>query len=66
MRFSPKQYAAFNWIQIENLAEEDSGPREIDIWVMCTTRWTVQVDAIKSVIENYDTLSQLWDECLEV
>jgi len=32
---------------------------------MCPTRWTVRGDAIKSIIEHYDTLSQLWDECLE-
>ena len=32
---------------------------------MCPTRRTVRGDAIESIIEHYDTLSQLWDECLE-
>ena len=32
---------------------------------MCLTRWTVRGDAIESIMEHYDTLSQLWDECLE-
>ena len=32
---------------------------------MCPTRWTVRGDAIESIIEYYDILSQLWDECLE-
>ena len=65
LRFSPKRHAAFDSIRFENLVEEDTGPRIIGIWAMCPTRWTVQGDAIKSIIENYDTLSQLWDECLE-
>ena len=32
---------------------------------MCLTQWTVRGDAIESIMEHYDTLSQLWDECLE-
>ena len=32
---------------------------------MYPTRWTVPGDAIESIIEHYDTLSQLWDERLE-
>lgn len=32
---------------------------------MYPTSWTVPGDAIESIIEHYDTLSQLWDERLE-
>lgn len=56
LRFSPKRHAAFDRIRIENLAE-DTGPRAIGIWAMCPTRWTVRGDAIESIIENYDTLT---------
>ena len=65
LRFSPKRHAAFDQIRVENLAEEDTGPRAVGIRAMCPTRWTVRGDAIESIIEHYDTLSQLWDECLE-
>ena len=62
LRYSPKRHAAFDRIRVENLAEEDIGPRPVGIRALCPTRWTVRGDAI---IEHYDTLSQLWDECLE-
>jgi len=65
LRFSPKWHAAFNRIRIENLAEDDTEPIAVGIRAMCPTRWTVQGDAIESIIEHYDTLKQLWDECLE-
>ena len=65
LRFSPKRHAAFDQIRVENLAEEDTGPRAVGIRAMCPTRWTVRGDAIESIVEHYDTLSQLWDECLE-
>lgn len=39
--FFPKQYTAFDWIRIENLAEEGTGPRTVGIWAMYPTRWTV-------------------------
>ena len=65
LRFSPKRHAAFDQIRVENLAEEDTGTKAVGIRAMCPTRWTVRGDAIESIIEHYDTLSQLWDECLE-
>ena len=41
LRFSPKRYAAFDQIRVENLAEEDTGSRAIGIRAICPTRWTV-------------------------
>ena len=35
------------------------------IRAFCPTRWTVRGDAIASIIENYDFLLQVWEECLE-
>ena len=55
----------FDRIRVENHAEVDIGPKAVGIRAMCPTRWTVRGDAIESIIEHYDTLSQLWDECLE-
>ena len=62
LRYSPKRHAAFDRFRVENLAEEDIGPRPVGIRALCPTRWTVRGDAIESI---NDTLSQLWDECLE-
>lgn len=28
-------------------------------------RWTVCGDAIESIIENYDILKRLWEDCLQ-
>ena len=64
IRFSPKRNAAFDRIKIENSAEEESGPSH-GIRSFCPTRWTVRGDAIESILDNYDALKRLWDECLE-
>lgn len=49
---------------MENPAEEESGLSH-GIRSFCPTRWTVRADAIESIIENYNTLKRLWEECLE-
>ena len=63
IRFSLKRNAAFDRIKVENPAEE-SGPSH-SIQSFCPTRWTVRGDAIESIIDNFDTLKKLWEECLE-
>ena len=63
IRFSPKRNAAFDRIKAEVPGDEHGytmGIREF-----CPTRWTVRGDAIASIIENYDFLLQVWEECLE-
>lgn len=60
--FSPKRNA-FNCIKVENPAD-DEGPSS-GIKAFCPTRWTVCGDAIDSIIDNYNTLKQLWDEFLD-
>ena len=64
IRFSPKRNAAFNRIKVENLAEEEPGPSN-NIRYFSPTRWTVHGDAIESIIDNFDALKKLWEECLE-
>ncbi|XP_063436645.1 zinc finger MYM-type protein 1-like [Mytilus trossulus] len=32
---------------------------------LCPTRWTVKADALLSIIDNYDTLNDLWDWSLQ-
>ena len=36
------------------------------IRVLCSTRWTVHAQALKSIISNYNTLHELWQESLLV
>jgi hypothetical protein len=64
IRFSPKCNAAFDCIKVQNQAEDESGP-SIGIRSFCSTRWTVRGDAVESIIDNYQTLAKLWEECLE-
>ena len=64
IRFSPKRNAALDRIKIENPGEEESGPSH-GIRSFCPTRWTVRGDAIESILDNYEALQRLWDECLE-
>ena len=32
--------------------------------VLCPTRWTVHVQALKRIIDNYEVLQKLWDKNL--
>ena len=32
---------------------------------LCVTRWTVRATAFKRVMDNYEALYKLWDDCLE-
>ena len=34
------------------------------IRVICPTRWTIRAEALKSIIDNYKVLIELWDESL--
>ena len=58
IKFSLKRNAAFDRIK----AESASG---VGIRTSCATRWTVRGNAIESILENYQVLHQLWEECLE-
>lgn len=63
IHFSPKRNAAFDRIKVEVPADEEV--YTMGIRAFCPTRWTVRGDAIDSIIENYQMLKLLWDECLE-
>ena len=63
IKFSPKRNAAFDRIKAEP-KEEESGIG-VGIRTFCPTRWTVRGNAIESILENYQVLNQLWEECLE-
>ena len=35
------------------------------IRTMCPTRWTIRADSLRSIIDNYSVLQELWDWSLE-
>ena len=65
VRFSPKRHAAFERIKLEDGANPELSVASTGIRAFCATRWTVRAAAVASIIDNYRTLLQLWDECLE-
>ena len=58
VKFSPKRNMLYDkiWVQCK---EESS----IGICTFCPTRWTVRGDSIESVLINYNSIKQLWEEC---
>ena len=58
LKYSPKRDTLFDKIKKE-LAPDTPGFR-----VLCPTRWTVRANSLKSVIDNWLPLLELWDECL--
>ena len=64
IKFSPKRNAAFDRIRLSN-QDDDSSYSPIGIRTFCHTRWTVRGDAIESILINYRSLFDLWEECLD-
>ena len=64
IHYSPKRNAAFHRTKAEQPAEDEGS--SIGIQAFCHTHWTVRGDAIESIPENYNTLQQLWDDCLDM
>ena len=62
IKLSPHCDATFQRLKLE--MPEDSSAHG-GIRVLCPTRWTVRAQALKSIIDNYEVLQKLWDECLD-
>ena len=48
----------------DNIGKEDSETFK-KLKKLSATRWTVHEECMKRVIDNYESLLQLWEECLE-
>ncbi len=55
VKFSPKRGVQFDKLKVD-LAPDSPGFR-----VLCPTRWTVRAASLKSVIDNYTVLQELWE-----
>eukprot|EP00731_Ephydatia_muelleri_P003599 Em0001g3599a len=57
LKYSPKRDSLIECLK-QSIAPETQGFR-----TLCPTRWTVRAASLKSVIDNYTVLQELWDEC---
>jgi hypothetical protein len=62
VKFSPKRNTAFDRIRA---AQEDDLQCPVGLRTFCHTRWTVRGDALESVVANYTSLFELWEESLD-
>ena len=59
VKLSPRRGSVFQRLKDE-IAPQDAGIR-----VLCPTRWTVKAEALKSILDNFEVLQNLWEESLE-
>ena len=45
--------------------KDEIAPQDAGIRVLCPTRWTVKAEALKSIVDNFEVLQNLWEESLE-
>lgn len=62
IKLSPCRECMFEKLKQSTMQTPDS----TGIRSLCPTRWTVKADALKSIIENYGVLQDLWDESVDV
>ena len=67
VKFSPKREKMLGDINenVEWLDQERLEVRRESLDKLCTTRWTVRVNRFQKIIDQYDSLQQLWDLCLQ-
>ena len=63
VKFSPKRENLLGNIS-ENIEKEESDSFK-KLQKLSTTRWTVRAECMKRIIDNYEPLLQLWEQCLE-
>ena len=59
IKFSPKRNHMFEELK-QQFSPDNPGFR-----VLCPTRWTVRAESLKSILDNYTALQELWDAALE-
>ena len=47
------------------MEDEEEGISASGLSKFCATRWTVRATCFQRVIDNYDALLKLWNDCLE-
>ena len=60
IKYSPQREACFARLKA------DLAPITPGVRALCPTRWTVRAEALQSILDNYEVLSELWIESLDV
>ncbi len=60
VKYSPRRQAIFEKLK------QDIAPGCPGIRVLCPTRWTVKADSMRSIIDNYSVLEELWEKAVSV
>lgn len=63
IKFSPRREAIFRNLKLQNDSLQDI--HSAGLRVLCPTRWTVRASSLLSIIDNYSTLLDTWEEALE-
>jgi hypothetical protein len=61
IKYSPRREGIFN--KVKDSLPASGGP---GIRVLCPTRWTVRVEALSSITNNFEVLQSTWEEAVEV
>ena len=66
VKFSPKRENLLGQIKSNiEMEDEEEGISASGLTKFCATRWTVGATCFQRVIDNYDALLKLWNDCLE-
>lgn len=60
VKYSPRRENLFNTIKGE------MAPGMPGVRTLCPTRWTVRVDSMQSIVQNYAVLQELWDQAIDI
>lgn len=64
IKHSPRRDGIFRELKREH--DHNSEFQSPGMRLLCPTRWTVQADSLKSVIDNYVSLMDTWEEALHI
>ena len=66
VKFSPKRENLLGQINSSiEMEDEEEGISASGLSKFCATRWTVRATFFQRVIDSYDALLKLWNDCLE-
>ena len=64
IKHSPRRDGIFR--QLERAHDQNSGFQFPGMRLLCPTRWTVRLDSLRSVLDNYEALMNNWEEALHI
>ena len=67
VKFSPKREKTLGDINknVEGLDQEGLEVKRESLDKLCATRWTVRANCLQKIIDQYNSLQQLWNLCLQ-